>query len=156
MMTEEKQDFAQEPPLTDGEVKLLRLLLQRVASPDFDFGFCGPRTGGPEDFGPRAVSVSRSPLLTPADFRAAGVPRPELPEDHFGNFVFWVVVGLFALWLLANRLAGACRLCRVASEPFSPTFAATGSSGNFWPQGTVMAPKTLPTRELDGKRYRKQ
>ena len=67
MMTEEKQDFAQEPPLTDGEVKLLRLLLQRVASPDFDFGFCGPRTGGPEDFGPRAVSVSRSPLLTPAD-----------------------------------------------------------------------------------------
>ena len=102
MMTEEKQDFAQEPPLTDGEVKLLRLLLQRVASPDFDFGFCGPRTGGPEDFGPRAVSVSRSPLLTPADFRAAGVPRPELPEDHFGNFVFCVVVGLFALWLFAT------------------------------------------------------
>ena len=101
-MTEEQQDFAQEPPLTDGEVKLLRLLLQRVASPDFDFGFCGPRTGGPEDFGPRAVSVSRSPLLTPADFRAAGVPRPEVPEDHFGDFVFWVVVGLFALWLFAT------------------------------------------------------
>ena len=38
-MAEEQQDFAQEPPLTDGEVKLLRLLLQRVASPDFDFGF---------------------------------------------------------------------------------------------------------------------
>ena len=120
-----KQDFAQEPPLTDGEVKLLRLLLQRVASPDFDFGFCGPRTGGPEDFGPRAVSVSRSPLLTPADFRAAGVPRPELPEDHFGNFVFWVVA-LALRHFCGDRLAGACRLCRVASEPFSPTFAATG------------------------------
>jgi len=87
-MAEEQQDFAQEPPLTDGEVRLLRLLLQRVGRPDFDFGFCGPRPGDPEDFGPRTVSVSRSPLLTPGDFRAAGVPRPEVPE--LATFAGWL------------------------------------------------------------------
>ena len=58
----QRQNFAREPPLTDEEVRLLRLLLQRAACPGTDFGF-SPPVG---DFCPAPVTVDRSPLFAPA------------------------------------------------------------------------------------------
>ena len=101
-----EQNFAQEPPLTEGEVRLLRLLLQRASLPEFDFGLL-PQGRGSQDFCPEPIHVGRRPLLSPQDFEAAGVPLPEQPGrnfGNFGNFVFFLVVGLFALWLLATFL----------------------------------------------------
>ena len=88
-----QQNFAQEPPLTDGEVRLLRLFLQRAARPGTDFGF-GPGEDR-ADFCPAPVSVDRSPLLRRSDFVNSGVPPPPEEDDHFVDF------NLFGFWALA-------------------------------------------------------
>ena len=101
-----EQNFAQEPPLTEGEVRLLRLLLQRASRPGLDFGF-SLHGRGSQDFCPEPLHVDRRPLLSPQDFEAAGVPFPEQPGHNFGsfgNFFFLLVVGLFVLWLIATFL----------------------------------------------------
>ena len=72
------QNFAPEPPLTDGEVRLLRLLLQRGARPGTDFGF-SPPLEDQGNFCPASVTVDRSHLN---DFVNSGVPPPPEEDGH--------------------------------------------------------------------------
>ena len=86
-----------EPPLSDAELsdaelRILRLLVERAAQSGFDFAAHQSRWGG------RPFTVERSPLLQRRDFEAAGLAPPVNPEENFGSgWLELLVLGLIIL-----------------------------------------------------------
>ena len=137
-----------EPPLSDAELRILRLLVERAAQSGFDFGAHQSKWGGGRPF-----TVERTPLLQRRDFEAAGLAPPVDPEDNFGlDWPLLLVPCLLILWgigtFAVNCGPGADQLC---PELVSQTFATAASVGHLRPQATaaVMAPKTLPSPQPD-------
>ena len=140
-----------EPALSDAELRILRLLVERAAQSGFDFGAHQSKWGGGRPF-----TVERSPLLQRRDFEAAGLAPPVNPEENFGSG--WLE--LLRAW--PHHPLGHWHFCcqlwpridQLCPELVSQTFAKAASVGHFWPQATpaVMAPKTLPPPRQDPSR----
>ena len=138
VMAQQQQNFAPKPPLTDGEVRLLRLLLQRATRSRTGFGL-GPLREDQGDFCPTPVTVDRSPLFSRRDFVNAGVPVPPVENDHFTDFILFLVVGLLILWgiaLLPLSLADR-QLCKETSEGHHPPIEGLLWSLRMPPKGSM-------------------
>ena len=121
---EEPTLYLEEPPLTNGELRLLTLLFGRASEFHFLSG-CNSgtfeRPGGP-------VRVDQEPLLRPCDFTSTGVPRKSGSEEDWADFnrcIGGLSVALFILLLiLLVESAFAGLLYGLAGRTLGrPTFA---------------------------------
>ena len=106
------------PPLSNAELRLLRLLLTRAAQPQL----CRAHT---VDFDrlPQPVQVDLSPLLHPFDFDQVGLQRPQRPPQPT---LAQELRALFALlrWIAKTLLGvfGATLVYHLAQSLFSRLF----------------------------------